>query len=55
MVVNPDEVVEALLLLQEVERSGLGGFGLERETQAFMPAVLLWLTGLDALDVNAQA
>ena len=26
IVVNPDEVIEAFLLLQEIERGGLGGF-----------------------------
>ena len=39
VVVNLDEVVEALLLLQEVERGGLGRFCLERETYAFMTAI----------------
>jgi hypothetical protein len=36
IVVNPHEVVEAFLLLQEVERGRLGGFLLEREMNAFV-------------------
>jgi len=55
VVVNPDELIEALLLLQEVEGSRLSGFILERQVQAFMPTVLFRVSGLDALDVDAQA
>ncbi len=43
VVVNPDELIEALLLLQEVEGSRLSGFILERQVQAFMPTVLFHL------------
>jgi hypothetical protein len=50
-VVNPDELVEALLLLREVEDGGLGRFLFERQGHAFVPAVLLWMAGLDALDI----
>ena len=49
MVVNLDESVEALLLLEEVEGSGPGGFLLERSVHALVPTVLLWVAGLDAL------
>jgi len=54
LVVNADEVLEAFLLLQEVERSGLGSFVLQRQVHALMAAVLLRLAGLDALQADAQ-
>jgi len=43
------KVLEAFLLLQEVERSRLGRLVLEREVHALMPAVLLRLARLDVL------
>jgi hypothetical protein len=49
VVVNPDKGVEALLLLQEVEGGGLGGFLLQRQVHALVAAVLLRVAGLDAL------
>jgi len=55
VVVNPNEVIEALLLLQEVEGSGLSGFRLQRQVHAFVTAVLLRVPGLDALQVDDQA
>ena len=55
VVVNPDEVIEALLLLQEVEGSGLGGFFLQCQVHALVATVLLGMSGLDALDLDAQA
>jgi hypothetical protein len=54
VIVNPDEPIEALLLLQEVERRRLGGFLLEREMHALMAPVLLRATRLDALDLDPQ-
>ncbi|MGB7497347.1 MAG: hypothetical protein WBQ61_12140 [Candidatus Acidiferrum sp.] len=46
-----DELVEAGLLLQEIAGSRLGGFFFEREMHAFMAAVLLRMTGLDAFAI----
>jgi hypothetical protein len=53
LVVNPDERLEALLLLQGVEGGGLGGLVLEREMHALMSSVLLRLARLDALQADA--
>jgi hypothetical protein len=53
IVVNLEEVIEALLLLQEVEGSGLGGFLLEGQVHPFVAAVLFGMTGLDALQADA--
>ena len=50
-----DEVVEACLLLQEVGRGRLGGFFLEGEMHAFMAAVLLVMSGLNAFHPDPQA
>ena len=55
VVVNPDEVIKAFLLLQEVERGGLGGLLFERQVHAFVTAVLFGVSWLDALEVDAQA
>lgn len=55
MVVYPDKVVEARLLLQGVEGGGPGGFFLEGQVHTFMAAVLLGLSGLDAFDADAKA
>ena len=55
VVVNSDEVVEALLLLQEVERSGLGSLLLERQVHPLMASVLFRMTGLDALELDVEA
>ena len=49
------ELVEASRLLEEVGGSWFGGFFLEREMHAFMAAVLLRVTWLDALNADAQA
>ena len=53
LVVAVDEVVELGLLLQEVLRGGLGGFLLQGQVHALVAAVLLGVTGLDALDADA--
>ena len=53
VVVNPHELIEAFLLLQEVEGSRLGGFLLERQVHALVAAVLLGMTGLDALQADS--
>ena len=49
VVVNPQEVIKTLLLLQEVERGRLGRLVLQGQVDTFMTAVLLWVSGLDAL------
>jgi hypothetical protein len=54
VVVAVDEVIELRLLLQEVLRRGLGSFFLQRQVHPLMAAVLLGMTGLDALDVNSE-
>jgi hypothetical protein len=55
VVVNPDESIKALLLLKEVEGGGLGGFFLQRQMHALMAAVLLWMSGLDALQFDPES
>lgn len=50
-----DEVIEALLLLQDVEGGWLGGFLLEGQVQAFVTSVLLGMAGLDALQADAES
>jgi hypothetical protein len=55
VVVNPDEVIKAFLLLQEVERGGLGGFVLQRQVDPLMATVLLGIARLDALELDARA
>ena len=55
VVVAIDEVIELGLLLQEVVRGGLGGLFFQRQVHALVAAILLGMTGLDALDANAQA
>jgi hypothetical protein len=49
------EGIEAGLLLQGIEGWRAGGFLLEGEVHALMPAVLLGMAWLDALDGDAQA
>ena len=49
-----DEVIELRLLLQQVVGGGFGGFFLQRQVHAFVPAVLLRMSWLDALDVDSQ-
>ena len=48
-----EKVIELGLLLQTVHACGASGFGFEGQVHAFMPAVLLRMTGLDALDGDA--
>src|SRR5262249_52371564 len=55
LVEDLDKLVEARLLLQEVGRRWLGGFFLQSEVHAFVTAILLGVTRLDALDADAQA
>jgi hypothetical protein len=47
------EGIELGLLLQQIGASGPGGFLLESQVHAFMPAVLLWISGLNAFDADA--
>jgi hypothetical protein len=54
-VVPLDEGVEPGLLLKHVGGGGLGGFRLQGEMHAFVAAVLVGMTGLDALGVDAEA
>jgi hypothetical protein len=49
-----DEGVEAFLLLQAVGAPWTGCFLLEGKMHALMAAVLLWMTGLDAFDGDAE-
>ena len=49
------EFVEARLLLKEICRRWLSGFFFQSEMHAFVPAVLLGVAWLDALDANAQS
>src|SRR5690606_24800808 len=53
-VVNPREVIEALLLLEEVEGGWSGSLLLEGEVHALVAAVLLRVARLDALDRDAE-
>jgi hypothetical protein len=46
IVVNPDEIIEAFLLLQEIERGGLGGFFFQSQMHAFVTPVLLGMAWL---------
>ena len=46
--------IELALLLQTVGARRMRGFVFEREMHAFVPAVLLRMTGLDAFDGDAQ-
>jgi len=55
VVVNPDEVIEALLLLQEVEGGGFGGFIFECQMHALVATVLLGVAGLNALDLDTES
>src|SRR6516225_4740756 len=50
-----EELVEAGLLLQKISTGWLGGFFLQGEMHAFVPAVLLRMPRLDAFNANAQA
>lgn len=52
---NLDEVIEAGLLLEEVDGGRLGGFFLQGEMHAFVTAILLGMARLDPFDGNAQA
>jgi hypothetical protein len=54
VVVAFDEVVEFGLLLEEVGAGRLCGLELQGQMHAFMAAVLLRATWLDALDLDAE-
>jgi hypothetical protein len=48
------KIIEFALLLQAVQARGASGLRFERKVHAFMPAILLWMTGLNAFDGDAQ-
>ena len=52
VVVNPEEGIEAFLLLQEVESGGLSGIGLKGAMHTFVTAVLFGVPRVDALDLD---
>jgi hypothetical protein len=54
-VVAIDEGIEARLLLQDIRGRRFGGFELQRPRHPLVPAVLLGMPRLDALDPNAKA
>jgi hypothetical protein len=49
-----EKIIEFALLLQTVHARGTSGFRFEGKMHAFMPAILLRMTGLDAFDGDAQ-
>lgn len=49
-----EKIIEFRLLLHAIQALGASGFRFEREVQALMSAVLLWMTGLDAFHRDAQ-
>ncbi len=49
-----DEGIEFSLLLKDVASGGACGFFLQSKMHALVPAVLLRMTGLNALDRDAQ-
>jgi hypothetical protein len=55
VIVNLAEVLEALLLLNQVEARWLRGFLLECQVHAFVAPILLRTAGLDAFDADAEA
>jgi hypothetical protein len=54
-VVVVGKVIKAGLLLQEVLGSGPGGLVLQGQMHALMATVLLGMTRLDALDLDAES
>jgi hypothetical protein len=50
-----NEGVEFSLLLQDIGASGACGFLLQGQMHPFMPAVLLRMAGLNALDRDSQS
>ena len=55
MIVNILEVVKFALLLQEVVTRWFGGLFFKGEMHPFVPPILLGVSGLDTLNINAQA
>src|SRR5436190_22360198 len=55
VVVALNEVIKSRLLLQEVRCGVLGGLLLERQVHALVAAILLGVTGLNALDLQTEA
>ena len=55
MIIALEEGVESGLLLEHIGGRGLGGLRLQREMRPFVAAILLGMSGLDALDVDAEA
>ena len=54
LVVAMDEGVEAHLLLEDIVRGGARGLGLEGEMHTLVAAVLLGMTGGNALETDAE-
>jgi hypothetical protein len=55
VVVAVHEIIELGPLLQEVLRCGLSRFFLQGQVHALVTTILLWMAGLDALDLNAES
>jgi len=55
MVVAVDEVIEALLMLEQVLRRGFDGFFLQRQVHPLVAVVLLWMPGFDAVNEDPKA
>jgi hypothetical protein len=49
-----EKIIEFGLLLQTVQTCGTSGFRFKSEMHALVPAILLWMTRLDAFDGDAQ-
>ena len=50
-----DEGIEAGLLLQGIGGGGFGRFPFERQMHALMAAILLGMSGANALDLDPEA
>ncbi len=55
LIEDADELIELRLLLEEIFGGRLGGFLLQGQMHTFVAAVLLGVSGLDALEVDAES